>query len=586
MANRAMANRTIANRKPHADSRETLQDDSIAADGTIALKTPALGVLPLYLRIARSRDFAPRVLLAGVLFGSLAMVLTQAHRYGMSVDEPVQQQYGESILAWYSSLGKDTSFLTTFPFTAHMPEHGGIFDAVVAALQSWCAGIDPWLVRRIVTGLTGWLGIVAIVLCGYELGGPWVGFVAGLGLLLYPRYYGAMYNNPKDIPAAVSMTFVLWATLLLVKHWNHRARMLRSSVLLGCCLGAATAIRITALTWFAVLAVFFAGWWIANGKRVWRDRRMASASVRHGVAGGTIAGSWLLSMMVLWPFVFLNPFTNVVDSMRVMSHYPFNNPVLFNGVDYPATQLPASYVPIWLLIASPPMLLALAVLGLVIACAETARTWRINPAVGTVILAFVTPLASLLLLHPVLYDALRQFLYVIPPLIVLGAYALVRSVALLLRQKRMALRWVAAALLVVTVASYVQVVVDMAALSPYEYTYFSPLVGGLKGASGTYETDYWGTCSTAAAEWLSQNYRQYTNTPSPTLDVSHLLEGIVAPSVPATFRTDTTHPDFFIGFTRYHYDQKYPAYRTIHVLAAAGVPLCVVKANPATTHGP
>lgn len=581
----------MAKRKPRDDARERASDDSIAADGaTITLETPALAArhapTPLYLRIAHSPDFAPRFLLAGLLLISLSLVLTQAYRYGISVDEPLQQRYGERVLAWYTSLGKDTSFLTAFPRNVHMPEHGGIFDAIVAALQHLFAGTDPWLVRRIVTGLTGWLGIVAIALCGYELGGPWVAFVAALGLCLYPRYYGAMYNNPKDIPAAVTLTCVLWATLLLVKHWNHRARMLRSSLLLGCCFGVATAIRVTALTWFAVLTLLLIGWWIVNGKSAWRERRVAAAFARQGVAAGTIAGSWLLSTMALWPFVFLNPFANLAESIQVMSHYPWNGTVLFDGVTYTAIRLPASYVPTWLVIASPPMLLALTLLGVSIVLAETVRTRRLNPAVGTVILACTIPLASLLLLHPVLYDTLRQFLYVIPPLILLAAYGLVRCATLLLGQQRIAPRWIAAALLVITVTTYAQVVADMVALAPYEYTYFSPLVGGLRGASGKYDTDYYGACSTAAARWLSQNYRQYTHTASPTLAVSPLLGELVAPSLPTTFRTDNAHPDFFIGFTRNHYDQQYPAYRVIHVVAAGGVPLCVIKVNPATTQRP
>lgn len=521
------------------------------------------------------RDVAPWLLLSVFLFISLVTVFTQAYKYGITGDEPLQQLYGKHVLAWYHSHGNDTSFMTALPSTTHMPEHGGIFDAVIAAAQSQFRATDPWLVRHVVTGLSGWLGVVAIALCGFELGGPWVGFVAALGLWLYPRYYGAIYNNPKDIPATVSLTFVLWVTLLLLKYSKRFVPMLVASVLLGCCMGVATAIRVTAITWYGVLIALVAGWWSVNGRRAWRESHVVSELARQALAGGIVAASWLLSTIACWPFIFLNPRTNLVESIQLMSRYPWDGRVLFNGVAYPATQLPASYVPTWLVIGSPPMLLVLLVVGLLMAGIEAARTRRINPAVGTTALAFVIPLASLLLLHPVLYDSLRQFLYVIPPLILLAAYGLVRAVSLLMRQRRVELRWMAAALLSVTIASYALVVADMVALSPFEYIYFSPLVGGLKGAAGTYDTDYYGTCSKAAAEWLSHNYQRYT--PSPTLDTSILVQGSIASFLPAAFRTDNTHPDFFVGITRNNENLKYPTYHVIHVVAAEGVPLCVVK---------
>jgi hypothetical protein len=143
----------------------------------------------------------------------------------------------------------------------------------------------------------------------------------------------------------------------------------------------------------------------------------------------------------------------------------------------------------------------------------------------------------------------------------------------------------AAGLLIGTIASYAQVGAEMVTLAPYEYTYFSPLVGGLPGAAGQYDTDYYGTCGKAAAEWLTQNYRQYTTTPAPTIDSWSLMQPMIAPYLPTTFRESATQPDFFLSFTRYNDDLRYPGYRVIHTVAAEGVPLCVVKVNPAIIHG-
>jgi hypothetical protein len=98
------------------------------------------------------------------------------------------------------------------------------------------------------------LGLMAIALCGYELGGYWIAFLAALALWLYPRYYGAIYNNPKDIPAVVTTTFVLWAVLVLIKQWTQKKYFIRNSVLLGVCIGTAASIRVTAVIWYLILA--------------------------------------------------------------------------------------------------------------------------------------------------------------------------------------------------------------------------------------------------------------------------------------------------------------------------------------------
>jgi len=48
-------------------------------------------------------------------------------------------------------------------------------------------------------------------------------------------------------------------------------------------------------------------------------------------------------------------------------------------------------------------------------------------------------------------------------------------------------------------------IVEMIKLHPYQYIYYNELVGGLKGAYGQYETDYWGKAYKEATEWFNKN---------------------------------------------------------------------------------
>ena len=119
-------------------------------------------------------------------------------------------------------------------------------------------------------------------------------------------------------------------------------------------------------------------------------------------------------------------------------------------------------------------------------------------------------------------------------------------------------------------------------LHPYEYMYFSPLIGGVAGANGQYEMDYWGICNKPAGEWLAQNYTKYTGKQSPTVAASFITQ--LMPYLPDVFHESApgVKPDFYVSITRWGLDKQFPLYKIIHTEGVEGYVACVVKINPAS----
>ena len=372
--------------------------------------------------------------MVSVLVVSFVNIFAQAHLYGITIDEPLQQQNGKLILAWYQSLGKNTSFLTAFPAADFEPEHGGGFQALVALIQLWFNHTNLWLVRHTVTGLAGWLGFVGIALCGYVLGGPWVALFSVIGLWLFPRYTGSMWNNPKDVPAAASFTYLIWGTLLLMKNWGNYFRTLAYGALVGVLMGIATAIRANTLSWVGVLGVLLVCWWVSNYSIAWSTGRLRATIVWQVGAVLIIAATTMVSTILCWPYAFLSPVANIVHSLQVLAHYPWDGANLFWGQFILALDLPILYVPIWLIVGTPPVLLVLAAIGSGLLIIRSRRNIHDKEKIQgramlawVVLIGFVVSVAPLLLLHPVLYNTMRQMLYLFPLLILLGAYGFKES---------------------------------------------------------------------------------------------------------------------------------------------------------------
>lgn len=514
----------------------------------------------------------PLYLLGLLLLIALATVFTQARDYGLTTDEGMHDNYGRSTLKWYTTFGKDRSFLS-YPPEDYEPEHGAIFDVVVAAVQR--VFHNQWYTEAVITGLTGVLSVVAIALCGLELGGWWFAFLAALSLWLYPRFFGAIFNNPKDIPFAMANTFVLWSVLLLIKQWGKGNRYARNSFLVASFLAVAIALRANAVTWYAILALVAAGWWMLNSRRTSKDKKLAWAIKQQVIAAGIISSGSLLGASLMWPYIFLNPFTNLYNALVVLAKYPWNGSVLYQGQLQLAVDLPRSYALVWLVIGSPPALILFSGIGLLFLGGWYIRKRAIDPLMTLVVLAFVVPLGLIVGLHSVLYNGLRQFIFLVPLMILLAVYGLLHLFAFCWQRKHMLLL---AALALLTIGSYAWTVADMLALHPYEYVYFSPLIGGVPGANGQYEMDYWNTCQKAASQWLGQNYQQFVSSKSPTVQ-DRPIKFQYLTFLPANFQAIQHNPDFLIDIAPFTPAQSIPQYQLIHTESVQGVPLCKVYIN-------
>ncbi len=205
----------------------------------------------------------------------------------------------------------------------------------------------------------------------------------------------------------------------------------------------------------------------------------------------------MLTTYVLWPYLWAAPVTNFFYSMSLMSNFPWTGQVLFNGEVIRPKKLPWDYLPVMMGIqlTIPALVVALGGVWLGIRKLVSRSVGLFNaPLVGSLLLWFAVPFLYVILAGPPMYNNFRQFLFILPPLFLLGALALqwvyVRVPKVLF--------WT------VVIVAILPGLVSILLLHPYEYVYYNQLVGGLPGAEGRFELDYWSTSLTEATRGLNQ----------------------------------------------------------------------------------
>ena len=507
------------------------------------------------------------MLLIGIL---AAVILSTFASLPMSWDEPDHQGYGRRILGWTMGLisgEPDDSALTK----GNLYLYGGAFDAPVEAIIHFLP-FDHYTLRHLFTAVVGLLGVIGCAVLGRQAGGPWVGLIAATLLTLTPSWYGHMFWNPKDIPFA---TGVVW-TLVLLARAAPRFSDLKTgeSALLGAVLGLTLGVRVGGV----ILFPLFAGVAVVAWLRAEKASTALAASARTLAIIGIVA--WVI-MLAAWPYAQVAPLRHPLEALRAASNFDWGLTVLFRGKEVPSDALPLSYLPTMLLIKLPEAVLILLAAALAAAARLLYRrrlpTLARTEGAATLLAAATValPLLAVIVMRPVLYDGIRHVLFILPPLMVmaaLGAGAAWRSLGRAPALTRPLILSLVAFWMAFQIITYVR-------LHPYQYIDYNLVVGGLRGAAGRFETDYWGTSYREAVRHLDLSLtadERARNEPWEVWTCSDpLLSSYYFPSH-LTLAATPEKADFFLATTRWGCPDTVPG-QIVGEVKRLGVTLALIK---------
>ncbi len=422
------------------------------------------------------------------LFVVLAFIIFATFQdYGMSWDEQLQNTYGQLLLAYYSSGFQDRaafSYINLFLY-------GGFFD-LVAAVVNLVSPFGEYETRHLLGGLMFLVGLAGGWKLAKLLAGERAALVAVVCLATTPLLYGHAFINPKDSPLA---WLLVWTSYFACRLLEQRDKPSWSMIAgFGLSMGLAIGTRVVAIVY---LTYAVAVWSVAAAARILEGESISTVMQRLKSKAIPIGVGLLVTVIttiIVWPWAAQAPF-NVVEALNAFTHFAFYPDVLWNGALIPAHQLPVTYLPGLLLLQLPEYMLA----GFGTAIVFGALAWKGNVArvlsqikaqqYLLVALSIAAPIGGYLLLHPTVYNGLRHFLFVVPPLVIVAAIGLTRLIEATSARHAVAGIGLGAAL-ALAIARQASL---MAGLHPYEYASYNSLIGGMAGAKDRFEMDYWGT---------------------------------------------------------------------------------------------
>jgi hypothetical protein len=512
-----------------------------------------------------------------VLILALAViVLCTFKAYAISNDESVQHHYGELIIGYYTSGFRNQD---VFGFQ-NLYLYGGLFD-VAAILLGHLVPIDPYDLRHILCALIGVGGIGAAAATARLIAGPRAALIAAAGLSVCGAWYGTMFNHTKDIPFAAAM---IGATLFLIRI----ARSLPSPragdiATLGLLAGAALGIRVLGLllvvyAGFAIVLYLPWPWPWPSHRARWRF--VIESSMR-------LLPALLLAyviMILAWPWAALAPL-NPIRGLLAFSEFNYAIRTVLAGQVYEMANAPRLYVPIYILIRVPLLILFGAALAMTFALLPrlaAGATQLRRRDIALLSLTVVFPLACEVIYRGPAFTGLRHFLFVIPSLATLAGIGLDAAVTALATRGRLA----ATGALALVSTCVLWNAVTLFRLHPYEYLFYNPLVGGLEGASRRYDLDYWFSSMPEALNQLEAYLRRTepAGASRPTQIYSVAVCGerpsfdknVTLPQLHWDFKARWDQSEFFLAPTHMNCDRDLDG-KVIGTVERLGVTIAYIK---------
>jgi hypothetical protein len=532
--------------------------------------------------ISGSRRFFSRNFSAGRAITLLALLvwLVVHGDFGMTADEPVQSRYGEAVRNYIAGNVAYGEFLQGPGLPKNIFNYGPALDLFCATLAHFFRG-DIFSVRHGVQGLFWVAMFYPVCALGRKIAGRTGAWFSGLALMGMPGLLGQAFNNPKDLPLACAAVWLLHVTVATA---TRRRTNWLTILPLGLAVGFVLMTRPGAWFLCALLGLLpLASFWrtrTITGE--WQAKKLLWPLP---VLFAAFCLGWLL-MVLPWPNAWHSPLRHPAHAAGFAAHFDENYPVLFRGTVFTSNRLPWDYLLTYLALTLPLPLLVFVLWGHVVLWRKAFCTTAKAAAALGVFFVLWFPLAAFVILRPNIYNGMRHFLFVLPPLAVLAGVAAADVFRRLQTTVPRNILLPGAVLLLLSAGP------AMVRLHPYENVFYNVLAGSKATLNQRYETDYWFSSYREAAQWVNATqarsgqplrvlvaglnfyapvFLHYVNSKTQTT-----LAGIgdmAGYPLPPEY-------DYYVGTVNYFQWLNFPNAPIVHRIERDGITLAIIRANP------
>ncbi len=269
----------------------------------------------------------------------LVIMLLLSRNAGISCDEVLH--YGQSVAVYnyFATHGEDKSALNT-PET-HLNYYGQSYDNIVTIIAKWLDIEDIYSFRHLMSSLAGWLAIFITALFAVWLSGYGTGMIVLFLFAVSPTFMGHAQNNLKDIPFALAYISGIFFSLRII--FSNDKIHFRDVLFLVLSIAFAISVRAGGLILICYLFLFLLTSVFVNRIRTGRfDFKIEGIRLILFIL---ISVAAFILGILLWPYALQAPVRNVLESYRVMVHFPSTFRQVFEGQMIWSDQMPWYYLP-------------------------------------------------------------------------------------------------------------------------------------------------------------------------------------------------------------------------------------------------
>ena len=435
-----------------------------------------------------------------LFFLILLLVGLNSYRdYGISWDEPVQRITGAVTVNYLAQKFHDPALMVSWggniPALETYPDrdYGIVLEAPAVALEQLFGLKDSreiYMFRHLLIFLVFLGGVGAVYRLAARRFLNWrIGLLSALFLVLTPRIFAESFYNSKDIVFMAAFAVAMNTTISFVLRPNLRTALLHA---------LATAIAIDVRIMGTLLPLASITILIA------RVIRHELPFRRTCLALGVYLIAACALVVAMWPYLWSDPFANFVQAFRNMAKFRWEFEVRYMGNFLHSTALPWHYTLVWIGITTPLLYLALFSVGVLSVGRQiVSRRCKFGREDGELqdlifLGLFAAPIATVSLLHSVVYDGWRQMYFVYPAFLLLAAKGWM--VLWSMRSKGNDYR---TSLVALTTISVVRTALWMWNAHPLPNVYFNIFAG--TNWKARYELDYWGLGNRQALEYILEH---------------------------------------------------------------------------------